>query len=66
MFWTFLLPPAHLGVCGVLPPKDRPAGFTRQMLVISRKGGHRDVNDEAKVRTLSEESSIKMFRLTYI
>ena len=42
---------SHLGVCGVLPPKDRPAGFTRQMLVISRKGGHRDVNDEATVRT---------------
>ena len=51
LFWTFLLPPAHLGVCGVLPPKDRPAGFTRQMLVISRKGGHRDVNDEATVGT---------------
>ena len=42
---------SHLGVCGILPPKDRPAGFTRQMLVISRKGGHRDVNDEATVRT---------------
>ena len=42
---------SHLGVCGVLPPKDRPAGFTRQMLVISRKGGHRDVNDEATVKT---------------
>ena len=42
---------SHLGVCGVLPPKDRAAGFTRQMLVISRKGGHRDVNDDATVGT---------------